>query len=166
MLFTPKTVLPVPEVPVGKFFVMKLQNEPASMAFMAQQTASAPGHYSGPVVVHLSGSGGPPNPTRADRYLLGLAAVLPKLVPVVDLDSLEESSTEAFRLSTGRLLGSGEDFLLALGGGDLGTDNFVRLGTGEYVIGGKAGDWLSFSRWRLRLEDGSTVYAHDAAPTS
>ena len=53
---------------------------------------------------------------------------------------------------------------MALGDGDLGADNFVSLGNGDYELNGSAGNWLSFTRWGLRAEDRTIVYSHDAKP--
>lgn len=77
MQITPVSAADVPNVPVGSFFLLKAQGGAASFAFMGNQVAAAQGHFSGPVVVSLTRTGGVSNPTAASRMPLAIATILP-----------------------------------------------------------------------------------------
>jgi hypothetical protein len=157
MLLKPRAVMAVPDVPVGSFFYMKLQGQDVYCGFMAQLTGQKDGEFTGPVVLILPQKGGLVAPRPAAAYQLAVAAVIAEVEPFVDFDTIESSSTEAMALPLGQLLACNGDFLFPTGG-----DNYVTFKGAEYVIGGEAGPWLGFTRWGLRLLDGTIAYCHDS----
>ena len=151
--------LPVEQVPVGSFFLLKPQGGNLQLAFMGNQVANSETDYAGRVVLLLPQHGPCTFPRKAEAYRVGVGAVLPEVEIVINSDSVVSSSTEALRLPMGTIVVSEKGVLLPVMEGELNEDNFISLETGDVMLNEDAGTWLAFEEYDLRLKDGTVIHS-------